>query len=166
MSKWHHRFLGLASHIAEWSKDRSTQVGAVVIGPKKEIRAVGYNGFPRGVDDNVESRHLRPQKYAYTEHAERNAIYNASYTGTSLDGCALYVTHFPCCDCARAIIQAGIAEVFVDKSKLTADFLERWQHDMIISTEMFGEAGVAVRVIDDDGTTAPLPGTVARADHA
>lgn len=60
MSKWHHRFLGLASHIAEWSKDRSTQVGAVVIGPKKEIRAVGYNGFPRGVDDEVESRHQRP----------------------------------------------------------------------------------------------------------
>lgn len=156
MSKWHYRFLALAAHIADWSKDRSTRVGAVVIGPKKEIRAVGYNGFPRGVDDDVEGRHQRPVKYAYTEHAERNAIYNASYTGTSLDGCSLYVTHFPCSDCARAIIQAGIAEVYVDKTKLTQDFLERWQEDMTISTEMFGESGVKIRVIDDEGDTRPL----------
>ncbi|MCC9622524.1 dCMP deaminase family protein [Thalassospira sp. MA62] len=156
MNKWHHRFLELAAHISGWSKDRSTQVGAVVIGPKKEIRAVGYNGFPRGVEDNIEKRHQRPEKYAYTEHAERNAIYNASYTGTSLDGCALYVTHFPCCDCARAIIQAGISEVYVDQEKLTPDFLERWEQDMTISTEMFAEAGVSVRVIASDGETAPL----------
>ena len=156
MSKWDHRFLALAAHIAEWSKDRSTQVGAVVIGPKKEIRAVGYNGFPRGVNDEVEARHQRPTKYAYTEHAERNAIYNASYTGTSLDGCALYVTHFPCSDCARAIIQAGIAEVYVDRQKLSADFLERWEHDMNISTEMFGESGVRVKLIDAEGTAVVL----------
>ncbi|MFH1805652.1 MAG: dCMP deaminase family protein [Pseudomonadota bacterium] len=156
MADWHHRFLALAAHIAGWSKDRSTQVGAVVIGPKKEIRAVGYNGFPRGVDDNVESRHQRPAKYAYTEHAERNAIYNASYTGTSLDGCTLYVTHFPCSDCARAIIQAGIAEVCVDQDKLTPDFLERWQQDIHISTEMFGESGVKILLINDTGGVKPL----------
>ncbi|AUG52570.1 deoxycytidylate deaminase [Thalassospira marina] len=156
MSKWDHRFLALAAHIADWSKDRSTQVGAVVIGPKKEIRAVGYNGFPRGVNDEIEERHQRPTKYAYTEHAERNAIYNASYTGTSLDGCALYVTHFPCSDCARAIIQAGIAEVYVDRQKLTPDFLERWEQDMNISTEMFGESGVQVKLIDGEGETLVL----------
>lgn len=150
MNKWHLRFLDLAEHIATWSKDRSTQVGAVVIGPKKEIRAVGYNGFPRGVNDEVESRHQRPGKYAYTEHAERNAIYNASYTGTSLDRCSLYVTHFPCCDCARAIIQAGISNVYVDQSKLTEDFLERWQQDMNISTEMFEESGVSVHIVRRD----------------
>lgn len=66
------------------------------------------------------------------------------------------MTHFPCSDCARAIIQAGIAQVFVDKTKLTPDFLERWEQDMTISTEMFEEAGVKVQVIDNDGTTKPM----------
>lgn len=147
MTDWTKRFLDLAAHIAGWSKDRSTQVGAVVIGPKKEIRAVGYNGFPRGVDDDKDGRHERPAKYAFTEHAERNAIYNASYTGTSLDGCGLYVTHFPCSDCARAIIQAGIAEVFVDAANMTAAFEARWQSDMAVSREMFAEAGVRIRTL-------------------
>ena len=72
------RFMNLA-YVAEWSKDRSTKVGCVVIGPDREVRSMGYNGFPRGINDEIERRHARPDKY--TEHAERNAIYNAARVG-------------------------------------------------------------------------------------
>ena len=76
--KWNSRFMDLARLVAGWSKDTSTKVGCVIIGPDKEIRSTGYNGFPRGVDDTIPAGHERPAKYDFTEHAERNAIYNAS----------------------------------------------------------------------------------------
>ena len=106
--KWHYRFMDIAKLISTWSKDTSTKTGAVIVGPDKEIRATGYNGFVRGVDDDVFERFERPTKYDFFEHAERNAIYNACLCGTSVKGCVLYATHFPCTDCTRAIIQSGI----------------------------------------------------------
>lgn len=132
---------------ATLSKDRSTKLGAVILGPGFEIRAMGYNGFPRGVNDDIDSRHERPAKYAYTEHAERNAIYNAARVGTPLEGCRLLLES-PigcCCDCARAIINVGIAQVVIAR---TADSdsarQQRWQdHDPVVC-EMFLEAGVEV----------------------
>ena len=105
----------LAFLISTWSKDTSTKTGALVVGPDREIRATGYNGLVRGVDDNIPERMERPTKYDFFEHAERNAIYNACLTGTSLKGCTLYATHSPCTDCARAIIQAGIKTVVTNK---------------------------------------------------
>ena len=137
-NKWDIRFLELAETVSKWSKDRSTQTGAVVVGDKKEIRAIGYNGFPRGVDDEIEQRHERPAKYLFTEHAERNAVYNACYTGTSLDKCTIYCTHFPCADCARAIIQAGIKKVVVSDKQLDA----RWDDHNRAARDMFIEAKV------------------------
>ena len=82
--EWDIRFMNLAKMIATWSKDTSTKVGCVIIGPDKEIRSTGYNGFPRGVDDTIAKRKERPAKYKFTEHAERNAIYNASLFGASV----------------------------------------------------------------------------------
>ncbi|MCW8836697.1 MAG: CMP deaminase, partial [Rhodospirillales bacterium] len=76
--KWHVRFLQLAHQIASWSKDRSTKVGAVLVRPDRTPAPYGYNGFPRQVDDDIDDRHSRPDKYDWTEHAERNAIYNAA----------------------------------------------------------------------------------------
>src|SRR5690242_7044614 len=111
MTKWDQRFMELAKLIATWSKDRSTKVGCVVVGTDNEVRSIGFNGFPRGVDDDVEERHERPAKYAWTEHAERNAIYSAVRVGISLKGCTMYLPWFPCMDCARALIQSGIAEL-------------------------------------------------------
>ena len=109
--KWHKRFMEVAELVATWSKDPSTKTGAIVVGPDREIRATGYNGLVRGVDDNKPERMERPTKYDFFEHAERNAIYNACLTGTSLKGCVMYATHAPCTDCARAIIQSGIKMV-------------------------------------------------------
>lgn len=101
----------MAEYVSTKSKDKSTKVGAVIVGPNNEVLSVGWNGFPRGVNDDVEERHERPAKYEWTEHGERNAIYNAARHGIRLDGTTLYTTHDPCADCARAIVQSGIRHV-------------------------------------------------------
>jgi dCMP deaminase len=141
MNDWHKRFMDLAIQISSWSKDRSTQVGCVVVGPDKEIRSTGYNGFPRGVRDDVEERHARPAKYHWTEHAERNAIYNAARIGVSLNNCTMYLPWFPCMDCARAIAQCGISTLVA----IRPDFQhEKWGEDFRLAAELFAEAGVEV----------------------
>ena len=141
--KWHHRFMELAFLVASWSKDPSTKTGAVVVGPDREIRATGYNGLVRGVDDNNSERMERPTKYDFFEHAERNAIYNACLTGTSLKGCVLYATHAPCTDCARAIIQAGIKMVITNKIIIDENSPKgTWRDKLEYSAQMFKEAGI------------------------
>lgn len=112
--KWTARFMGLCDHIASWSEDRDRHVGCVIVGPDgNEVRATGYNGLPRGVSDADDARFDRTsgEKFFWGEHAERNAIYNAARAGIPLQGCVLYVNRFPCADCARGIIQTGIAQV-------------------------------------------------------
>lgn len=133
----------LAFLVASWSKDPSTKTGAVVVGPDKEIRATGYNGPVRGVDDDVQERFERPVKYEFFEHAERNALYNACLTGVSLKGCVMYATHAPCTDCARAIIQAGIKTVVTNKIVIDENTPKNtWRDKLIYSEQMFREAGV------------------------
>jgi dCMP deaminase len=135
-------FMDLAGVVSRPSKDRSTKVGAVVVGPDNEIRTTGYNSFPRGINDHVEARHERPAKYRWTEHAERNAIYNAARVGTPLKGCRLYVTLAPCMDCARAVIGAGISEV------ITTDVQnQRWSDEQWEAQTMLEEAGVTLRCL-------------------
>lgn len=141
--KWNARYMALAQHIATWSGDTSTHVGCVVVGPDKEVRATGYNGFPRGVNDEIAERFNRPLKYAFTEHAERNAIYNAALYNASLKNCVMYVTLPSCPDCARAIIQSGIKEVIAmaapsERSKTNPE----WDDAIDISKQMFHESGV------------------------
>jgi len=139
--KWHNRFMGLANEVASWSKDKSTQVGAVIV-KNRRVVSMGYNGIPVGCDDDIEERHRRPIKYKYFEHAERNAIYNAAREGgPPIFGCTLYCTLFPCTDCARAIIQSGI-QTLVTKSP---DFnRDNFGDDFRISVEMLDEAGVNI----------------------
>jgi dCMP deaminase len=139
---WDDTFIDLCYTIAERSKDRSTRVGCVIVGPHKEPRSMGYNGMPRSIQDDVDERHERPMKYLYMEHGERNAIYNAARMGTSLDGCSLYVLGPPCADCARAIIQSGIIEV-ICASKLAPSNHEA---NCEASLQMLHEAGIAVRL--------------------
>jgi len=148
MSKWDSRFLRLAHEVATWSKDRSTQVGAVIVGEDRTPGPYGYNGFPRYVDDEVEERHARPSKYEWTEHAERNAIYNAARMGVALKGGTIYVTHVPCTDCARAIIQVGITRVVTDAASMQGDFAERWSEAAQVTREMLGEAGIDIELIE------------------
>lgn len=138
---WDDNFLAISHVVAKRSKDPSTQLGAVIVGPDHEIRSTGYNCFPRGIDDNVRTRFERPEKYKWIEHAERNAIYNAARMGTPLKGCTVFVAWIPCTDCARGIIQVGIVEVVVEDIKIP----ERWRDDFHRSLTMFEESGVRIR---------------------
>jgi dCMP deaminase len=142
---WHEYFFQMCNLIATKSKDRSTKVGTVIVGPDNDIRSTGYNGFPRGVNDDIDSRHDRPIKYMYTEHAERNAIFNAARTSTSLNGCRIYVNYYPCDECARAIIQSGISKVLIN-SKMKMG--EHWNESCDCAKEMFDEAGIEVELIE------------------
>ena len=144
--KWDTRFVEMAKLVATWSKDRSTKVGCVIVGPNREVRSVGYNGFPRGVDDNVEARHQRPAKYLWTEHAERNAIYNATLAGISLIGCSAYLQWFPCMDCARALVQSGITTVVGSEPNFDDP---KWGEDFKNTVQLFTEAGVVVRYLGE-----------------
>ncbi len=141
--KWHKRFMEVAELVKTWSKDPSTKVGAVVVGPDREIRSTGYNGLVRGVDDNKPERMERPTKYDFFEHAERNAVYNACLIGASLKGCVIYVTAMPCPDCARAIIQSGIKMVVTRKVTIDEKSpANTWRDKLAYSEEMFKEAGI------------------------
>jgi len=153
MTDWDGRFMDLAKYVGHWSKDRSTGVGCVVVGPYKEIRSIGYNGFPRGLDDEVEERHARPEKYKWTEHAERNALYNAARIGVPVDGCTMYLPWFPCMDCARAIVQSGIRTLVAFRPDLNHP---QWGDDFRMATALLLEAGVELRWRDDRLSRGPL----------
>lgn len=116
---WNEYFMGVALLAAQRSKDPNTQVGACIVDSGNKILSIGYNGFPNGCSDdefpwNREGEPL-DNKYFYTTHSELNAILN--YRGGSLEGAKLYVTLFPCNECAKAIIQAGIKELIYYSDK-------------------------------------------------
>lgn len=137
--KWDQRFLDLAKFVGGWSKDPSTQVGAVIVRPDRTVAALGYNGFPRGVLDHSERYDDRPTKYEMVVHAELNAILNSR---ESLEGSTLYVTPLPpCSQCAAAIIQRGIGRVVTQAKK---DLPSNWAEKWAVSKTMFAEARVAV----------------------
>ena len=143
--KWDVRFVKLAMHIANWSKDPSTKVGCVVVREDREIRSTGFNGFPRGIEDDEERLLDREKKYPLICHAEENAIMHAARIGISLKGSTAYVTWPPCSRCARSLIQSGIKEIIYPTP---GEIPERWQEDFDISNAMISEAGVIVRTID------------------
>lgn len=141
---WDEKHMAVAKTIAAFSKDKSRKTSAVVVSANNEILATGYNGFPRGVDDNVPARHERPAKYKWTEHAERNAIYGAARNGVRLDGATMYIPWYPCMECARSIIQAGI--------KLLVCYEPNWEDpvwakDFSDVPTMLAEGGVQVRFL-------------------
>ena len=153
---WDKHFLKMAMLIASKSRDNSMGVGCVIVGPDNEIRSTGYNGFPRGVHYN-ESRQKRPDKYVWTEHGERNAVYNAARIGVSLKDCTAYVVctdlikggNAPCAECTRAFIQAGITEI-VEYDTTPAKDDGTWRSTVSASLEMLEEAGVTIRYIDHE----------------
>jgi dCMP deaminase len=142
--KWVDRFMDLSRTISHWSKDPSTKVGAVIVDDKKRIIGVGYNGFPRGVDDDEERYADRQTKYKMVSHAERNALDNCPI---SAEGTTMFVTLMPCSDCAKSIIQRGIKRVIVAPMLIQNDLAENynWDTDIYnwkITQLMFKEAGV------------------------
>jgi dCMP deaminase len=139
--KWDRRFIGLAQYISSWSKDPSTQAGAVIVGPAKEVISVGYNGLPIGVDDLPERLNNREIKYKIIVHCERNAII---FARTNLVRCTLYTWPFmPCAACAGMVIQAGIIRCVAPINNNP-----RWQEDFKLTQQMFDEAGVELRLLD------------------
>ena len=117
--KWDEYFMGLAKLSAMRSKDPSTQVGACIVDDNHKVVSIGYNGMPRGVcDDEIPWGHGEglDSKYLYVCHAEFNAILNTR-DGSALNGCTIYVTLFPCNECAKAIVQVGIKEIIFADDK-------------------------------------------------
>lgn len=115
---WDNYFMGVAKLSGLRSKDPNTQVGACIVNKDNRIVGIGYNGFPKGCEDDEfpwgTSEDFLECKYAYVVHAELNAILNAN---CSLKDCIIYVSHFPCNECAKAIIQSGITEVVYEFDK-------------------------------------------------
>ncbi len=138
---WDEYFMGIALLSAQRSKDNNTQVGACIVDKNNKILSLGYNGMPTGCDDDKMpwERVGEPldTKYVYVCHAELNAILNAPVG--SLNGARVYVTLFPCNECAKAIIQSGIREVIYHSDKYANDFTTA------ASKRMFDMVGVKYR---------------------
>jgi len=139
---WDRWFIGLATYIATASKDPSTQVGCVIVGPDREIRSTGFNGFPRGIADTVERLNNRDLKYPLVCHAEENALLHAARIGVSLKGCVAYCTWPPCTRCARSIAQVGIIEVVYPDG---LEIPERWMDDFKLSNQLLEETHIRIR---------------------
>lgn len=135
---WTEYFLQIAALAATRSKDRSTKVGAVIVDNSRAVVSTGYNGFPAGIDDEIEERHERPTKYLYTCHAEENAILSAARRGVSVNNCTLYCTHQPCSRCARGIVQAGIRKVVFPYDTIIPTMAD----DVKVGLEILNEADV------------------------
>ena len=141
MNKWDTRFLLMARHVAGWSKDPSTKCGAVIVRPDRTVASVGFNGFPRGCNDDPQLYLNRELKYQRVVHAEVNAVLNAH---SRLDGCTLYTWPpglAPTCDrCATVVIQSGISRIVY--AHQDNEFTRRWSPDVALA--LYQEAGVKV----------------------
>lgn len=147
LEKWDRRFLQLAKHIAQWSKDPSTQVGAVLVNDQMQVVGMGYNGFARGVTDSDERYANRELKYQMVVHAEINAVVQA---GHAAKGSTLYV--YPsfmlppiCHDCCKAVIQTGVSGIVGYFPDPTDPRVQRWKDSIAVARDMWAEAGKFIR---------------------
>jgi dCMP deaminase len=139
--KWDLRFLQLAEHISTWSKDPSTQVGAVIVDQQNRVISTGYNGFPRGIKDTPARLNDRDTKYSMVVHGEINALLFATQP---LTGSTLYLWPFlSCSHCTAIIINAGIKRVVAPKSTNP-----RWADSIALSVELYHEAGVSAVLLE------------------
>lgn len=140
---WDDYFMGLAHLSARRSKDPSTQVGAVIVNRDHRVVGIGYNGFPYGCSDDVfpwgREGKINDTKYPFVVHAELNAILNCNQ---SCRGCSIYVSLFPCNECAKAIIQSGIERVVYECDKYAET------DGVIASKKMLTAAGVQLVQLD------------------
>jgi len=142
------KYFKLAKHMADtFSKDPSSKVGCLLLAPDSlQILSMGYNGFPRGVDETLPERWERPTKYEFVEHSERNCLYNACRSGTCTNNSIAVITLYPCCDCCRALIQSGIKTIVTKKPDYDDP---RWGKAFQTSTIMMKEANVHVMLLED-----------------
>lgn len=164
--RWDRHFLELAQYHARMSKDPSTRVGSVIVGPDREIVSAGFNGFPRGIADTIERLRDRDMKLRLVVHGEMNAILAAARIGVRIKGCTLYLAATddsgavwggpPCTRCTVEMIQAGIMEVVSYPVKAIPS---KWHADLLLSGELLREAGInyrEVQPIDTGGTNAEI----------
>ncbi len=150
---WDEYFMGVACLAAQRSKDPGTQVGACIVSPSNKIMSIGYNGFPRGCSDDEfpwsrDGSTPDDSKYFYTTHSELNAILN--YRGGSLEGAKMYVTLFPCNECAKAIIQSGISTLIYASDKYDGT------PAVVASKRMLKSAGIDVITYKPSGRVITL----------
>ena len=139
--KWDSRFLDLAKLVSTWSKDPSTKVGAVITDDNNRVISLGYNGFPKNIQDN-DRLFDRETKYNIVVHAEANALMFAS---KSVKGCTLYTWPFqPCSKCAALIIQSGITRVVT-----VVQNDDRWEKNFTISRSLFKESGIRLEYVHE-----------------
>ena len=152
--RWDLHFLGLAVYHSNMSKDPSTRVGSVIVGPDREILSAGFNGFPRGIADTAERLLDRETKLQLIVHAELNAILAAARLGVRIKGCTLYLAATddsgavwggpPCTRCTVEIIQAGIREIVAYPMKAVPS---RWHDDLSVAKKLIDEVGIIYREI-------------------
>jgi len=138
--EWNAKYLALAKTFANWSKDPSTQVGAVAIGSCGQVLSQGYNGFPKGFDDSKSIYNNPELKNKYIIHAEMNCIYHATLNGISLQGATLFVYGLDIChECAKGVIQVGIEEVITYSTKALKD---KWVSSFKTSKELLQKSNI------------------------
>jgi len=150
---WDEMYMNMCYEVASRSPDDSTRSGCYIVNTDNTPISFGYNGPPRGIE-LIPSMLERPLKYKYFEHAERNAIYNATREGKSCMGAKIYINWMPCSDCARGLIQVGIKEVIVHRLGQEAFNISRddsvWESDQPVVKYMFEKAGVTFRWFDGE----------------
>jgi len=152
--RWDKHFLDLCIKHSAMSKDPSTRIGSVIVGPDREIVSAGFNGFPRGIADTQERLSDRETKLKLVVHAEMNAVLAAARIGVWLKGCTLYLAATdasgviwggaPCTRCTVEIIQAGITEIVSYPIKSCPS---RWHADLVMARDLLNEAGIKYREI-------------------
>lgn len=145
LTSWDHRFLDLARHVSGWSKDPNAKIGAIITDGHGTFAAIGYNGFPKGIEDSAERLGNKELKNTMVVHAEENAVLMA---GIRALGGTIYVTGKPICPrCAGVIIQSGLKRVIAQMPKSGTD--SHWDEVGFIAIDMLKEAGVEVVPSDD-----------------
>lgn len=153
--RWDQHFLRMAEEQCRMSKDPNTRVGAVIVGPAREVRSTGFNGFPRLICDSPERLNDREMKLRLIVHAEMNAILAAARVGIPLDGCSIYLAATddtgavwggpPCVRCTVELIQAGIRCVISRPKKAVPS---RWHEDLMLAGALLAEAEIEYREVD------------------
>lgn len=156
-TKKHLLWIDLAERVSKESKDRSTKVGCVIVSPDNTILSTGWNGFPRGVNDNDEAKHKRPAKYEWSEHAERNAVFNAAREGIQLKGSTAYLNYGPycvCVPCVRALHQSGIIRIVGPNRPFDGAGIGTAYDIDVLNRQMIEETGIDIIEVDYEGQWA------------
>jgi len=147
--KWDEYFLKMIPLIRSRSKDKHTKVGCVIVSEDHNVLSTGYNSLPAGVNDFISERYERPMKYNWMAHSEENAISSAAKNGIKLKGSTIYMMGWPCVNCARMIIGAGIREIVYSIPESNKWNSQKYDANMEkISKMMLYEAGIIYRGVD------------------